>query len=77
MSPLGRYPAEGFLTPAASLIVNPDICFSIVRIPKEDWSFSEVEILNRLEIPLFGSILLAGEAGTPYFSLIQVASRLH
>jgi len=66
MSPLGRYPAEGFLTPAASLIVNPDICFSIVRIPKEDWSFSEVEILNKLEIPLFGSILLAGEAGTPY-----------
>jgi hypothetical protein len=66
MSPLGRYPAEGFLTPAASLIVNPDICFSIVRIPKEDWSFSEVKILNRLEIPLFGSILLAGEAGTPH-----------
>jgi hypothetical protein len=66
MSPIGRYPAKSFRSPTAALIVSTDICFSIVQISKEDWSFSEVDILNKLEIPLFGSILLAGEAGTPY-----------
>src|SRR6266481_1034467 len=66
MSPLGRYPADSFCTQSAAMIISPEICFSIVRIPKEDWSFSEVDILSKLEIPLFGSILLAGEAGTPY-----------
>jgi len=66
MSPLGRYPANTFCSESAALIISPEICFSIVRVQREDWSFSEVDILTALEIPLFGSILLAGEAGTPY-----------
>ncbi len=66
MSPLGRYPAENFCVDSAALIISPEICFTIVRVPSEDWSFSEVEILSKLELPLLGSILLAGEAGTPY-----------
>jgi hypothetical protein len=66
MSPLGRYPASTFSAESAALVISPEICFSIVRVPKEDWSFSEVDILSALEIPLYGSILLAGEPGTPY-----------
>src|ERR1700722_3366239 len=66
MSPLGRYPARTFSTDSASLVISPDICCSIVRVQKEDWSFSEVDILKADELPLYGSILLAGEAGTPY-----------
>ncbi len=66
MSPLGRYPASTFSTESAALAISPEICFSIVRVPKEDWSFSEVDILSALEIPLYGSILLAGMPGMPY-----------
>lgn len=66
MSPLGRYPSDSFRASKAALLVSPEICFSIVRIAKEDWGFSEVDILKKEEIPLFGSILLAGEAGTAY-----------
>lgn len=66
MSPLGRYPTDDFCSESAALIISPEICFSIVRVPREDWSFSEVDILTALEIPLYSSILLAGEAGTPY-----------
>jgi hypothetical protein len=66
MSQLGRYPADSFIAPNAALLVSPEICFSVVRIEKEDWGFSEVDIIKKEEIPLFGSILLAGEPGTPY-----------
>jgi hypothetical protein len=66
MSSLGRYPADSFVAPSAALLVSPEICFSVVRIEKEDWGFSEVDIIKQEEIPLLGSILLAGEPGTPY-----------
>ncbi len=68
MSPLGRYPANNLCSESAALIISPDICFSIVRVPREDWNwgFSEVDVLTPHEIPLYGSILLSGEAGTPY-----------
>jgi hypothetical protein len=48
------------------MAVSPEICFSIVRVKGVDWSFSEVDDLNPLEIPLLGSILLSGKAGDPY-----------
>src|SRR5215469_4303923 len=64
MSPLGCYPADSLLSASAALMVSPDICFSIVRV-EEGWS-TEVDTLNAAEIPLFGSILLTGEAGSPY-----------
>lgn len=66
MSPLGRYPAGNFQTQSAALVTSPELCFSVVRIEQEDWSFSEVDCLDAREIPLLGSILIAGEAGTPY-----------
>jgi hypothetical protein len=66
MSPLGRYPADSFRTESAALVTSPELCFSVVRIEHEDWSFSEVDCLESVEIPLLGSVLLAGEGGTPY-----------
>jgi hypothetical protein len=68
MSPLGRYPAKNFCSASAALIISSDICLSIVRAPSQDshWGFSEVDVLTPHEIPLYGSILLAGEAETPY-----------
>jgi hypothetical protein len=65
MSPLGRYPADSFCSESAAMIISPELCFSIIRVAQEDWSFSEVDVLTAPEIPLYGSILLAGEAGTP------------
>jgi hypothetical protein len=41
------------------------MCFSIVRIVKEDWGFSEVDSLAPVDIPLLGSLVLCG-AGYPY-----------
>ena len=66
MSPLGRYPADSFCAESAALVISPEICFSIVKVQREDWGYLEADILTAAEIPLFGSILLAGEAGTPY-----------
>jgi hypothetical protein len=66
MSPLGMYPVENFQTAICALIVSPELCFSIVQIRKEDWGFSEVDCLNACELPLFGSVLLAGKPNTPY-----------
>ncbi len=66
MSPLGRYPADSFCSESAALIISPEICFSIVRMRRNTWGFAEREVLTELEIPLFGSILLAGEDGQPH-----------
>jgi hypothetical protein len=66
MSPLGRYPSSSFVSESAALIISSEICFSIVRVSHEDFSFSEVDTLKAIEIPLYGSILLSGEPGTPY-----------
>jgi hypothetical protein len=66
MSPLGRYPTESFVSESSALIISSDISFSVARIEKEDWSFSEVDCLNALELPLYGSVLLSGKAGTQY-----------
>lgn len=66
MSPLGRYPGDNFFAGSAALIVSPEICFSINQVTKNDRGLSEVDSLNVFELPLLGSILLAGEGGTPY-----------
>jgi hypothetical protein len=66
MSPLGRYPANSFCSESAALIVSPEVCFSIVRVPRGGCGFSELDCLTAFEIPLYGSILLSGEAGSPY-----------
>jgi hypothetical protein len=60
MSPLGSYPADSFIAPSAALVVDAEICFSIVRITKKESGFSEVDDLNPSEIPLLGCITLAG-----------------
>ena len=65
MSPLGSYPESSIILDDAAYIMSPDICFSIVRIKEENWGFSEVDMLSPLEIPLLGSVLLAGP-GYPY-----------
>jgi hypothetical protein len=65
MSPLGIYPDRSVALTDAAFIVAPDLCFSIVRIVKEEWGFSEVDSLAPLGIPLFGSMILSG-AGYPY-----------
>lgn len=67
MSPLGRYPADSFCSESAALIVSPEICFSIVRMRRNTWSATEREVLTELEVPLFGSILLAGKEDEPQF----------
>jgi hypothetical protein len=69
MSPLGSYPADSFITPSAALVVDPEICFTLVRgkrKKKDDWSYSEIDNLDPSEIPLLGSILLSVEAGDLY-----------
>ena len=66
MSPLGRYPADSFISESAALIVSAEFCFSVVRVSRRDWSFSEVDLLTAREIPLLGSFLFAGAPGTPY-----------
>jgi hypothetical protein len=48
------------------MVVTPEICFSVVRVEKEDWSFSEADSLTLLEIPLLGSILLSVRSGESY-----------
>jgi len=37
-----------------------------VRVPRRGGGFSELDCLSAFEIPLYGSILLSGEAGSPY-----------
>jgi hypothetical protein len=66
MSPLGRYPHESFYSESSALIISSELCFSVVRVDREDWSFSELDHLSVQEIPLYGSILLAGKDGSPY-----------
>lgn len=65
MSPLGSYPTSSIILDNAAYVMSPEICFSIVRVEEEDWGFSEVDMLSPLEIPLLGSVLLAGP-GYPY-----------
>lgn len=66
MSPLGSYPANTFIAKRTALVISADVCFSIVRVEGQDWSFSEIDSLTPSEIPLLGSILLSGETGDPY-----------
>jgi hypothetical protein len=66
MSPLGRYPTNSFCSESATLIVSPDVCFSIVRVPAGGSGFSELDCMTAYELPLYGSILLSGEPGSPY-----------
>lgn len=77
MSPLGIYPVDSITLADAAFIASPEICFSIVRIVKEDWGFSEVDSLAPLDIPLFGGLILSG-AGYPYpFSSVSLESETH
>jgi hypothetical protein len=66
LSPVGHYPVRSFFSKSAALIISPEVCFSIARIRGKDWSFSEADSLTRLELPLYGSVLLSGKAETPY-----------
>jgi hypothetical protein len=65
MSPLGWYPSKNVILKRVALIVSPKLCFTILRISKRDWSFSEVDLLRAKDIPFLGSILLAN-VGYPY-----------
>lgn len=77
MSPLGVYPDRSIILADAAFIVSPELCFSMVRIVKEDWGFSEVDSLAPLDIPLFGGLILSG-AGYPYpFSGVTLESETH
>jgi hypothetical protein len=66
MSHLGSYPARSFLSEFASLVVSPEICFSIVRVQQRDWSWGELDCMIESELPLFGSVVLTGNAGATY-----------
>jgi hypothetical protein len=76
LSPLGRYPAKSFFSQSAAMIVSPEICFSVVTVRERDWSFSEVDSLTRLELPLYGSFLLAGKPHTPFGYLYPTTIRV-
>ena len=39
MSPLWIYPDRSIILADAAFIVSPELCFSMVRIVKEDWDF--------------------------------------
>lgn len=54
MSPLGSYPDTTVDFGSSILVITHDLCFSVVRLKGEDWSFSEVDSLPPLEIPLVG-----------------------
>ena len=68
LSPMGEYPPQSFFSQSAALIISPDVCFTITRVQSRDWSFSEADSLTRIELPLYGSMLLCGEPGTPHCS---------
>jgi hypothetical protein len=65
MSPLGWYPAKSIILKRVALIVDPKLCFTILRISRRDLSFSEVDLLGANDIPFLASILLAN-VGYPY-----------
>lgn len=65
MSPLGAYPDTSLVFEDTALVIDSQACFSIIRIKKEDWGFSEVDSLSPLQIPLLGGLLLSG-VGCPY-----------
>ena len=62
LSPLGSYPAESFYSKNAALVVEEDICLSIVRW-KEEEGFSEIDNLAPADIPILGTVLLCVERG--------------
>ena len=60
LSPLGSYPAESFIGKDERMMVGPDLCFTVTKSRVDD-SFSEIDRLEPVEIPLLGTILLCTE----------------
>lgn len=71
MSPIGVYPHQNFTSPSCCLAVADEFCFSIVRL-QDEWkhgSFSEIDSLLPIEIPLLSAFLLATDEDDRYFEL--------
>ena len=71
MSPIGVYPQQNFTSPSCCLAVADEFCFSIVRL-QDEWkhgSFSEIDSLLPIEIPLLSAFLLATDEDDRYFEL--------
>jgi len=64
LSPLGSYPAESFIGKDERMMVGPGLCFTVTKSRADD-SFSEIDRLEPVEIPLLGRILLCTEKGDP------------
>lgn len=62
LSPLGSYPSEGFRTDFEAMVTASDLCFTITSVSKDDDSFSEIDNLAPVELPLLGSIMLCADA---------------
>src|SRR6202035_4110613 len=79
MSPLGTYPKETFFSTSAALVTAPDLCFSIVRSQDERKyeSFSEVDGLLPIEIPLLASLILATDDGERYLEPYPTHQTIH
>lgn len=60
LSPLGSYPAESFVGADERMIVGSDLCFMMTKSRQDD-SFSEIDQLDPVEIPLLGTMLLCTE----------------
>jgi hypothetical protein len=71
MSPIGVYPHQNFTSPSCCLAVADEFCFSIVRL-QDEWkhgSFSEIDSLLPIEIPLLSAFLLATDEDDRYLEL--------
>ena len=66
MSPLGSYPEDTIHLGSSVLVVSPELCFSIARLNREDLSYSEVDSLTPMEIPLVSSVMLSSGINDTY-----------
>lgn len=64
LSPIGSYPAETFVGTDERMIIGSDLCFLMTKSRPND-SFSEIDGLDPVEIPLLGTMVLCTEKGEP------------
>jgi hypothetical protein len=76
LSPIGSYPAETFVGTDERMIIGSDLCFLMTKSRPND-SFSEIDGLDPVEIPLLGTMLLCAEKGEPRICPYPADTTLH
>jgi hypothetical protein len=79
LSPLGDYPAGGFRSPEASIVVGPDLIAmvtSFVKVETPEGYYSETEFLSPFEVRLLAAVLLSWDTDSGMFCLYPVMTDL-